>query len=262
MTRKTNRSFLYTHLMRWEPYQVEGARGLAWIKTLARDEDTGALSALIRFDPGFKQPKATSTWPLDMLVLEGEMTCGDRHFQKSTFHYRPAGAEYGPIETREGCTRLVFTADSKDKSSEEETFIQSWDEMPWQNSYSDPSLLKAGVRILREDSVSGYSLLLHGMFTALPALQNEAFVHDHLEEVFLIDGEMEDYLGDIDGHIMWVPGTYVCRDPFDSLHGDTVRHRLPLVNVIRRGWVGDDLLKRRQSEATQWSNVPAPGFVE
>ena len=42
MDKRTNQTFLYTHLMRWEPLEIDGGLGPAWIKTLAKDEETEA----------------------------------------------------------------------------------------------------------------------------------------------------------------------------------------------------------------------------
>src|SRR5437870_1826801 len=108
MTRKTNHTFLYTHLMRWEPLILKGGEGNAWIKTLAKDEKTGARTMLIKFDPGYVQKKTVAEWPADIYVLEGEMQCGNRKYEQGTFHYRPAGAAFGPIDSPGGITRLIF----------------------------------------------------------------------------------------------------------------------------------------------------------
>src|SRR5258708_3340972 len=101
LTRRTNHTFLYTHLMRWEPLIEPGGQGNAWIKTLSKDTETGARTLLIKFDPGYKQMESATEWPADIYVLEGAMRCGEHTYQPSTFHYRPAGTRFGPIATQE-----------------------------------------------------------------------------------------------------------------------------------------------------------------
>ncbi len=127
MTRKTGNITLHTEWISWEPFRVAGAVGYAWIKTLSKDEETGARTALIKYEPGFRAPACTASWPIDSYTLEGSMQCGDLWYRKDTFHYRPVGTEIGPISTEEGIVRLIFTADSPDpaKNSSEEIFIQN-----------------------------------------------------------------------------------------------------------------------------------------
>lgn len=71
MVKSTSHTLLYTSLLRWEPLVVEGSEGLAWIKTLAKDEETGARTALVKFDPGYKQAKSIGQGAADIYELEG-----------------------------------------------------------------------------------------------------------------------------------------------------------------------------------------------
>lgn len=127
MTRKTGSITLYTDMMRWEPFNVPGAKGYAWSKTLSKDTETGARTMMIRYEPGFTAPASVSQWPTDIYTLNGSMRCGTLNYQKDTYHYRPAGVEIGAIHTTEGINRLLFTADSKDPaaSSTDEIFVQN-----------------------------------------------------------------------------------------------------------------------------------------
>jgi hypothetical protein len=222
--------------MRWEPLEVKGSQGRAWIKTLSKDEETGGRTALIKFDPGFRQAKATSEWPVDMYVLEGEMRCGALRFERDTFHYRPAGVEYGPIECPQGITRLVFTADSKNiKSSREPVFIQDVKQMP-QGIHPLDLEGTRGIweKILRQDPEGGISLMVHEVWEVgrqgLPKIQH---AHNHFEEAFVIRGEGDDYLGEVDGHVHYVAGAYLCRPPNESFHGDTLARVVPKTLVLR-----------------------------
>ncbi len=242
MPRRTGRSTIYTDSMRWMPLQVKGSQGGAWIKTLSKDDVTGARTALIRFDPGFKQEKSVSTWPMDMYVLEGDMQAGDQRFQKDSFAYRPGGVAYGPISTNTGVTRLIFTSDQKDRSSKKPVFIPNVNELPWQPSYMDPTdtSLKRAAKLLRSDPEAGYSVYLH--YIRVPGGDSRAglaHIHKHSEETFLLYGEMDDYLDEVEGHFHWRAGTYSCRPPNESLHGDGVVTKAPVMVLLRIGWVGD-----------------------
>ena len=242
MPRRTDRTTLHTSEMRWEPLEIKGSQGMAWIKTLAKDVETGARTALIKFDPGFGQDKAVGQWPVDMYVLEGEMQYGDLRFQKGTYHYRPAGVEYGPITCLKGAIRLVFTADSRDedRSEREPVFIQDVNQMPWVPSFGDPGTgEQRRLRVLRVDQKADYSLFIN---YHLPANAfREGLVHIHTtysEEVFVIEGSEEQYSGDIDGHVNWNPWTYTCRAPNEGLHGDGQVKQGPCALLIRMGWTG------------------------
>ncbi len=255
MTRKTNQTFLYSHLMRWEPLAIKGSQGNAWIKTLAKDASSGARTMLVRFDPGFSQKKAVAQWPADIYLLEGGMTSGNRVYEQGTYHYRPGGTAFGPIETATGITRLIFTADSKTKSSNKEIFIQNTNKMPWSPSYSDPDVRKKGVKVLREDKAEPVSILIHGHFVPGRDLPGEKHFHDHHEEAYTLAGETEDYLADVDGHMFWVPGTYICRNIGASAHGDAMKTTVPNMQIIRRNWVGDTVNFHR-SKSNIRSKIP------
>ena len=258
MPRRTNRTGLYTDRIRWEPLEVPDSQGRAWMKTLSKDEETGARTALIKVDPGFRQEAAVSEWPADIYVLEGEMQSGDRIYAANTFHYRPGKSAYGPIESSKGCTRIIFTADTKDKSSKEEVFIQDVQQMTWGPSYADLTGKHLGLKTLRRDPEADISILVHTTFTpGVVAVESVYHVHDHVEEAYILEGEFEDYLGEIDGHIYWMPGFYVCRPPNESPHGDSRFLKTPVKTLIRRGWAGEGA-KFYDSMDDHSPNTPIP----
>jgi hypothetical protein len=234
---------IYADRLRWEPLKVRNSNyeGRAWIKTFNLDRETGARSALVRYDPGFSQEESTSEWPIDSFVLEGAMTCGDLNFRKGSYHYRPAGARFGPVETTEGIIRLVFAGDDgKGSSAGEPVFVEDVNRLPFEPSYNNPSGLdKGGIRVLRQDQEAGVSVLINYTFKPDRLLDGKAEVHDHFEEAYQFIGESEDWLAEVDGHIVWIPGIYIYREPFTAWHGDVVKYGLPKGVFIKRGWVGE-----------------------
>jgi hypothetical protein len=221
--RRTNRTVLETHNMRWEPLIEEGSTGKAWIKTLSKDDETGGRTALIKFDPGYKRERKTSGLPMDMYVLEGSMQCGDLTFNKDTFYYRPGNVEYGPINSPEGCVRWVATVDKHLKSPTEPVYIEDVKQLPWGADRFDLTATARGRKTLRLDPESRIVIRYHETWEAgsrgVPGLQQ---VHDYGEEYFVIEGAFWDYLEEVDGHILNVAGSYGCRRPFESSHGDTL----------------------------------------
>ena len=133
-----HRGISYSHMMRWEQYDVANSEGRAWIKTLSLDPATGSRTALIRYDAGFKQAKTKTEAPVDMYVIDGEAKYGDKVYEKATYAYHPPGAEVGPIESPKGMTRLIFRGDPT-KCDKEPAFIQDTRTMPWRPNYDDPT---------------------------------------------------------------------------------------------------------------------------
>jgi hypothetical protein len=232
---------VYTHLLRWEPLKVANSQGQAWIKTLNIDEETGARSALIRYSRGFQASETSGRFAADAYVVEGTMRCGELSYGPGTYHYRPAGSRIGPIESETGVTRVVFSGpEDGGKGSRESVFIQDIGVMPFVPSYNNPdNPEKGGVKVLREDREAGISVLMNAAFKPDLVLPGIAETHDHFEEVYTVEGEFEDYLAEVDGHVKWVPGLYVYREPHTSAHGDVVKYGLPQMTLIRRGWVGE-----------------------
>ena len=234
MARRTNKSVIDSNAMRWEPLEVEGSTGKAWIKTLAKDDATGGRTALVKFDPGYKQETAVSNLPVDMYVLEGEMQAAELNFQPDTFHYRPAGTEYGPIDSPKGIVRLVFVADSGLPSGKEPVFIADIKQMPIGRHALDPEGKQRGARQLRMDPNGTTSIRVHETWeVGFRGLQGVHHVHDHSEEYFVVTGQFWDYLEDIDGHVLNSPGFYGCRPGGESSHGDTCTVLAPSKLIVR-----------------------------
>jgi hypothetical protein len=217
------------------------------------------------------------------------MQSSHRRFYKNTFHYRPAGAEYGPIYSASGITRLVFTADSRTGASPNEVFIQDIEEMPFEKSYSDPNDPRSGQKVLHEDPVAGYTLLFGAVFldgqqgddnsdnvsiqavsesgiyvaqATTPGkrvLQGFLHTHPHTEEAFVLEGEFDDYTAGIEGHIIQKTGFYLCRAPYSNPHGDATLRKFPIKQIIRRGWVGD---WTKYHDTYDSISVPLIDFIE
>lgn len=298
MSRRTLQVVLYTDRINWMPFPVKNSQGLAWIKTLSKDEETGAKTAMIRFEPGFRAEAAVSEWPMDIYILEGEMRCGDLQYNKNTYHYRLAGTEIGPIETTTGITRLMFTADTKDpsKSSDKEVWVQNMlrdipvgDLAPSGNGAgahevfgaadsSTQSMFDTGHiapdltapaptpasamkwrKILRLDPKAEIAFRVQRVAKAgIRDCIDEVHIHPWIEEAFLVTGENQDYCADIDGHWHWTSGTYVCRPANRGLHGDAVKLDDAYFMVVRSGWTNDPVKAARWKAEQDATQVPVP----
>jgi hypothetical protein len=301
MSRRTMQVVLYTDRINWMPLPVPASRGLAWIKTLSKDKETGAKTAIIRYEPGFRAEASVSQWPADIYTLEGEMTCGDLTYNKDTYHYRPAGTEVGPIESRTGITRIIFTTDTRDpeKSSDKEVFVQNVladiplgeqankDAMTANENFgavtdSTQAMFNTGHiapnptvggeaapfkwrKILRLDPKQEIAFRAQRVARAgIRDCVDEVHIHPWIEEAFLITGENQDYCADIDGHWRWTNGTYVCRPANECLHGDALKLDDNYYMLVRSGWTSDPAKAeewKRLQDATQVRR-PVETFVE
>lgn len=259
MPRKTNAIALYAHLISWEPLEVGGSQGFAWIKTLAKDESTGARTALIRYEPGFSAPPAVSTWPADTYTLDGEMSAGELRYGKDTYHYRPAGTPIGAISAPRGITRLIFTADTPDpgRSSPEEIFIQNVLTEVEPDPGEDSRQTLRWRKTLRRDAVAGYSV--RAQRSARAGVQDHPgslHIHPWTEEAFMISGLNQDYSSDIDGHIQWIAGCYVCRPPNGNPHGDSLKLDDDYYMIVRCGWSDDPATNAEWKKLREASITP------
>jgi hypothetical protein len=272
MPRRTQNIVLYTDRMNWMPLSVKGSRGYARCKTLAKDEETGARSMLVRYEPGFSAEATVAAWPADIYVLEGEMTCGDRTYRKDTYHYRPAGTPIGPINSPTGITRLVLTADSQEpgRSSPDEVFVQNVEsdiepDPPSPRFDPDhPTLHDRWRKILRRDPLAEVAVRVQRVLAPGGngwGPQGSIQYHPWVEEVFMFAGENQDYLADIDGHWRWVKGVYVCRQPFQGLHGDSMKFDGDYHMLVRTGWSEDPAKLAEWKAAEQASAQTIPPSV-
>jgi len=267
--RVTDQVSLHTDRMKWERLLVLGATGYAWIKTLAKDPENGARTVLLRYDPGFRAPARNSVWPADILVLEGEFTAGDRKYNKMTYHYRPAGSWVGPIESATGATRLVFTADSPDpdRSSPDEVFYQNLDtDLPGSplstEAETDPHAPMRWRKTLRQDPIAQVALKLARVGKVGHRVHiDELHIHPWTEEAFLIQGRNQDYSADIEGHMLWGPGTYACRPAGECLHGDSLKLDDEYLLIARNGWTNDPAIQAEWDAYDEATIAPLPGPV-
>ena len=255
MARRTNRTIMYSEHLRWMPLGVKGSQGNAWIKTLSKDDETGARTALIKYEPGFQAEAGTAVWPIDMYVLDGEMTAGDRRYEKDTFHYRPAGTAIGPIHTRTGITRIVFSADTKDpaRSSPDEVFVHNVRaDLPWdppshevggghiQHRMDEPEARDRQYKTLRRDPLANIRIwILSARRAGGRNAIDEMHAHPAIEETFQIEGEDSEYMDEVEGRTTWVPGTYVCRPADECLHGDSMKLTDNHYLLVRCFWTDD-----------------------
>ena len=104
--------FVQPHNLHFRPLALPGLR-TAEFKQLSFDEKTGARTILVRLPPGWKQPPGYHSVDLEMFVVEGGVSIGDRPMGRYSYAYYPAGYSHS-FGTEEGATVLQFWGGAPD----------------------------------------------------------------------------------------------------------------------------------------------------
>jgi anti-sigma factor ChrR (cupin superfamily) len=74
----------------WEKTRFAGVLG----KTLVMDQETGVVTALMKFEPGAKLPDHEHMRLEQTYVLEGSLVCGEGECKAGDFVWRPPGSRH------------------------------------------------------------------------------------------------------------------------------------------------------------------------
>lgn len=210
--------FVQTQNIGWEP-QPDGSS----IKRLNVDPVDGEETAIVRYPPGFRRgdrgPQARAE---EYFVLDGSVSIDGQPRGYHAYGFTPRGESAGAWESAEGAVVLVFHYGRSDPNSvtgvSEAIALNAFD-APWDMRASDANIahLRLTRKVLRlgpNDSSRTFLLLglPHGM---PPADAMPAEIHDHFEEMFMLQGEMWTPEGLIR------PGAYFYRPP-EIEHGPHV----------------------------------------
>jgi quercetin dioxygenase-like cupin family protein len=251
-------SMTYAPVLTWEPFEVEGATGQAWMKTLARDRESGARTALVKYSAGYEQPEQTAKVFSDTIVLEGDFTRGGDSGGKGSYFYQPRDGTYGPLRSENGATMLVMTGGHDQKyASSEPIFVKDTEEGPWLN-HKERAATEGRKRstneerwrvyqVLRLDEDAAVSIGLSRWQGETASLEEDhrhneeqgqyLHTHSYIEEMFVVEGQLRLYEGDVDGHVLFNAGTLMYRPAGGvneaSVHGCLALTEAPYTMVVR-----------------------------
>lgn len=80
--------FIHARCLPWQPAPF---RPGATMKLLSEDTGTGALSAIVRYPPGWSAPAGALGVDEEFLVLDGELIHGDTRYGPDCYAFRPGG---------------------------------------------------------------------------------------------------------------------------------------------------------------------------
>jgi len=210
--------FVQTQNVEWTG-QSDGSE----VKRLNVDPVDGGETCLVRYPAGYRAP---DRGPLDRaeeyLVLDGEIMIGGRAQGYHGYGFTPRGENAGPCATDRGATLIVFRYGRNDPDSVTgvseaialDPSTLAWDMTP---SVAHIAHLRLARKVLRlGPNDSSRTFLLIGLPHGRPdRAEMPAEIHDHFEEMFMLQGEMWTPEGLIR------PGAYFYRPP-EIVHGPHV----------------------------------------
>lgn len=106
----------------WEPHVVGGKiMGPLLQKILSYDEETGAITLLVKYPKGFTHPSLTyHTVTEELLILEGRIRMQGKEYGKNYYAFRPVGMIHGEMEVLEETILLIMLSGPMDYNDPDE----------------------------------------------------------------------------------------------------------------------------------------------
>ncbi len=98
-----------TKEVEWQPVEIPNLPSGALMKLLDLNEETGSLTALVKFPAGFVEPRHSHTVGHAVYVIENELGSGNSAYTEGTYWYAPANDIHGPVEQKNDCTFLLIS---------------------------------------------------------------------------------------------------------------------------------------------------------
>lgn len=196
---------------------LEDLRPDAEVKVLSADEESGAVSLLVRYPSGFSVPATALSVHDELLVLDGSLEISGIPHGPFGYSHLPAGFASGPWRSVDGAVVLEFFSGTPARAVgptpyDEKRLVVGLDAMrvPYTGNFHPDFPPGAGRKILFQDPNSLDTTWLLG---TLPLRWAErAEVHPTVEEMYLLAGEVHGNRG------VMRPGAYFWR-PAGKPHG-------------------------------------------
>ncbi|MEO7773488.1 MAG: DUF4437 domain-containing protein [Steroidobacteraceae bacterium] len=173
----------------WRPFTLPNVQD-AEFKQLSFDDKTGARTLLVRLPPGWQQAPGYHSADLEMLVVEGGISIGDKAMGRYSYAYYPAGyahrfsTEFGAtvLQWWSGAPDYVQSATSRD-GAQTGAAIDGlhYDEVPTKDPGSLPKFREAPfmegspirTKLLRRDASTGQMTWITTTPGGTPAMSGE-----------------------------------------------------------------------------------------
>lgn len=98
-----------TNEAEWQSVELPNLPSGAFMKLLKINEETGSLTALVKFPAGFVEPRHSHSVGHMVYVIENELGSGNSAYGEGTYWYAPANDTHGPVEQTNDCIFLLIT---------------------------------------------------------------------------------------------------------------------------------------------------------
>ena len=236
--------FIQSQALPWGPTPWPGIYAGTDFKILSRDSDTGAMSALVRYPPGWRcDIEGRLSEDEELFVLGGSLNVNGTHYSDRCYAHLPAGYPRQSASSEDGAVVLTFfSGEPKTNAGEppangydQTRLVEGIDTLvtPLSTDFAVlgvaetdgimKELLSSGYILLREDP---YSHEQTWILCAMPRWHGGAEeIHPVVEEMYLVTGDMMAPNG------LMMPGAYFWRPPgkrhgpFGSKTGNTMFFR-------------------------------------
>ncbi len=203
--------FIAAQVLPWQPAFRPGAT----MKLLSQDPETGALSAIVRYPPGWSAAPGTLDTDEEFLVLDGELDHGNTCYGPDCYAFWPGGYGRQAITAPGGATVLTFLS-APVSGFDPARLTERIDlrDGQWQADLAAMGLelmaAHARIRRLRSDPATGEITYVTAVMPYFQESQPER--HPVIQEIFVLAGEVAGPQG------IMRAGSYVWR-PENKTHG-------------------------------------------
>ncbi|MCY4372015.1 MAG: DUF4437 domain-containing protein [bacterium] len=233
--------FIHVDDIAWVELDLPGGNKPVRMKPLSRDADTGGVTAIVEFPPGFERRETGyNSSDEDLFYLEGEMTWGDRTLHPHCYAFHPAGKLREPIRTAAGTVVFAsFTetphwhpSDRPGPMFQPERDVSYVDirKVPWESPRFDDFPAGASRKALRNDPGAQQGASINGLLPQWISPYTEW--HTFSEEVYILEGTIDTTFGKM------TEGAYLAHPPED-VHGPMHSVDGCMFFVIVRGPIGN-----------------------
>ncbi len=214
--------FVQAQHLPWEPFP---SRPGVSMKRLSQDEETGALSAILRYPAGWRAPEGTLAMDEEFFVLDGVVNHGGTHYEADCYAFWPRFFPRRAISTRSGATVLTFLSapSSPPRPFDPTQLTERIDvrEGEWKADLAGMGLEvmanTARIRRLRSDPDTGEVTYITATIPYWQESQPER--HPVIQEFFCLAGEIAGPQGIMRaGAYVWRPAN-VTHGPYGSVTG-------------------------------------------
>jgi len=114
--------FFDTEKIPWEPHVAEGKRVDPLLqKILSYDEETGAVTLMVKYPQGFAHPFLTyHTVTEELFILKGRIKMEGKEYAEGYYAFRPPGMIHGQMEVVEDTILLIMLSGPLDYNDVDE----------------------------------------------------------------------------------------------------------------------------------------------